>query len=67
MVSFRKEIGKYAVDHTLFNHMYELDTPLCSAKDLDELNKLQDEMQKQGDDDDGAFEILIYVTNFYSR
>ncbi|XP_055698905.1 G protein-activated inward rectifier potassium channel 3 isoform X2 [Phlebotomus papatasi] len=37
VVSFRKETGEYEVDYTLFNNTYEVDTPLCSAKQLDEL------------------------------
>ena len=48
MVSFKKDVGEYAVDHSLFNHTYEVDTPLCSAKDWDELTALQDEMKRQG-------------------
>ncbi|XP_077292459.1 ATP-sensitive inward rectifier potassium channel 12-like [Arctopsyche grandis] len=37
IVSFRKETGEYEVDYTLFNNTYEVDTPLCSARQLDEL------------------------------
>ncbi|SPP80121.1 G protein-activated inward rectifier potassium channel 3 isoform X2 [Drosophila guanche] len=37
VVSFRKETGEYEVDYTLFNNTYDVDTPLCSAKQLDEL------------------------------
>ncbi|CAO1387141.1 unnamed protein product [Diamesa hyperborea] len=36
-VSFKRETGEYEVDYTLFNNTYEVDTPLCSAKQLDEL------------------------------
>lgn len=48
MVSFCKEIGEYAVDHTLFNHTYEVDTPQCSAKELDEFNNLQSKIRNHG-------------------
>ncbi|XP_023036542.1 G protein-activated inward rectifier potassium channel 3 isoform X2 [Drosophila willistoni] len=37
VVSFRKETGEYEVDYTLFNNTYDVDTPLCSAKQLDDL------------------------------
>lgn len=37
VVAFRKETGEYEVDYTLFNSTYEVDTPLCSSKQLDEL------------------------------
>lgn len=43
VVSFRKETGEYEVDYTLFNNTYDVDTPLCSAK---ELNDLKDEYTK---------------------
>ncbi|XP_037050300.1 G protein-activated inward rectifier potassium channel 3 isoform X2 [Bradysia coprophila] len=37
VVTFRKETGEYEVDYTLFNNTYEVDTPLCSSKQLDEV------------------------------
>ncbi|XP_037922076.1 G protein-activated inward rectifier potassium channel 3 isoform X3 [Hermetia illucens] len=37
VVSFRKETGEYEVDYTRFNNTYEVDTPLCSSRQLDEL------------------------------
>ena len=43
LVSFRKDSGQYAVDYSLFNHTYEVDTPLCSSRDLEEFKKLRDE------------------------
>ncbi|CAO1407033.1 unnamed protein product, partial [Diamesa serratosioi] len=43
-VSFKRETGEYEVDYTLFNNTYEVDTPPCSAKQLDEL---RDEEQSQ--------------------
>uniref|UniRef100_A0A034VTG3 ATP-sensitive inward rectifier potassium channel 12 n=1 Tax=Bactrocera dorsalis TaxID=27457 RepID=A0A034VTG3_BACDO len=37
VVSFRKETGEYEVDYTLFNNTYDVDTPLCSARQLDDV------------------------------
>uniref|UniRef100_A0A336LU92 CSON004672 protein n=1 Tax=Culicoides sonorensis TaxID=179676 RepID=A0A336LU92_CULSO len=37
MISFKKETGEYEVDYTLFNNTYEVDTPLCSSRQLDEV------------------------------
>lgn len=37
MIKFRKESGEYEVDYTLFNNTYEVDTPLYSSKQLDEV------------------------------
>lgn len=36
-VTFRKETGEYEVNYAAFNNTYEVDTPLCSAKQLDEV------------------------------
>lgn len=46
MVSFRKDTGEYEVDYTRFNNTYEVDTPLCSAKQLDELRASVSTSQK---------------------
>ncbi|XP_070492013.1 G protein-activated inward rectifier potassium channel 3-like isoform X2 [Chironomus tepperi] len=46
VVSFKRETGEYEVDYTLFNNTYEVDTPLCSAK---ELNEMRAESQSQGE------------------
>lgn len=40
IVSFQNETGEYEVDYALFNSTYEVDTPLCSAKQLDEIRDL---------------------------
>ncbi|XP_055307868.1 inward rectifier potassium channel 2-like [Sitodiplosis mosellana] len=37
VVTFRKDIAEYEVDYQLFNKTYEVDTPLCSAKHLDDV------------------------------
>ncbi|XP_044016938.1 inward rectifier potassium channel 2-like isoform X2 [Aphidius gifuensis] len=37
IITFRKETGEYEVNYTLFNNTYEVDTPLCSAAELDHL------------------------------
>lgn len=36
LVTFKKDTGEYVVDYALFNDTVEVDTPLCSAKQLDE-------------------------------
>lgn len=36
LVTFKKETGEYEVDYAIFNNTVEVDTPLCSAKQLDE-------------------------------
>ncbi|KAJ3645150.1 hypothetical protein Zmor_022834 [Zophobas morio] len=36
LITFKKESGEYEVDYALFNNTVEVDTPLCSAKQLDE-------------------------------
>ncbi|CAH1719716.1 unnamed protein product [Chironomus riparius] len=46
VVSFKRETGEYEVDYTLFNNTYEVDTPLCSAKELTEMRA---ESQSQGE------------------
>uniref|UniRef100_A0ABD2VZU0 Uncharacterized protein n=2 Tax=Trichogramma kaykai TaxID=54128 RepID=A0ABD2VZU0_9HYME len=40
IITFRKETGEYEVDYTLFNNTYEVDTPLCSAAELDHVRAL---------------------------
>ncbi|XP_069685255.1 ATP-sensitive inward rectifier potassium channel 12-like isoform X2 [Periplaneta americana] len=47
LVSFKKETGEYEVDYSLFNNTYEVDTPLCSAKSLDDLKNMQQHQQQQ--------------------
>ncbi|XP_076058166.1 uncharacterized protein LOC143035250 isoform X2 [Oratosquilla oratoria] len=41
LVSFKKDTGEYAVDYSLFNNTYQVNTPLCSARDLDLFNGSQ--------------------------
>ena len=48
VVSFRKETGEYEVDYTLFNDTYDVDTPLCSAKELDDLKEEYSRNNKAG-------------------
>jgi potassium inwardly-rectifying channel subfamily J len=45
LVSFKKETGEYEVDYSLFNNTYEVDTPLCSAKALDDLKNIQQQQR----------------------
>uniref|UniRef100_A0A1B6K9Z9 Uncharacterized protein n=1 Tax=Graphocephala atropunctata TaxID=36148 RepID=A0A1B6K9Z9_9HEMI len=39
LVTFKKETGEHEVDYSLFNDTYEVDTPLCSAMELDNLTQ----------------------------
>ncbi|XP_053982082.1 inward rectifier potassium channel 2-like isoform X1 [Hylaeus volcanicus] len=41
IITFKKETGEYEVNYTLFNNTYEVDTPLCSAADLDKIRSIQ--------------------------
>ncbi|XP_076161601.1 ATP-sensitive inward rectifier potassium channel 12 isoform X3 [Ptiloglossa arizonensis] len=41
IITFKKETGEYEVNYTLFNNTYEVDTPLCSAADLDKIRTIQ--------------------------
>ncbi|XP_072758944.1 G protein-activated inward rectifier potassium channel 3 isoform X2 [Anoplolepis gracilipes] len=41
MISFRKDTGEYEVNYSLFNNTYEVDTPLCSAADLDRIRAIR--------------------------
>lgn len=38
LVTFNKDLGEYAVDYSLFNNTYQVNTPLYSARELDRLN-----------------------------
>ncbi|KAJ8664348.1 hypothetical protein QAD02_006010, partial [Eretmocerus hayati] len=40
IITFRKETGEYEVNYTLFNNTYEVDTPLCSAAELEHVRAL---------------------------
>ncbi|XP_065565765.1 G protein-activated inward rectifier potassium channel 4-like isoform X2 [Artemia franciscana] len=43
MVSLNKNNKTHSVNYKLFDEMDEVDTPLCSAKDLDEVRRLKEE------------------------
>lgn len=40
IITFRKDTGEYEVNYMLFNNTYEVDTPLCSAADLDRIRAM---------------------------
>jgi hypothetical protein len=50
LVSFKKDTGEYEVDYGLFNNTYEVDTPLCSAKALDDLKMAQQQQQQRNNE-----------------
>jgi potassium inwardly-rectifying channel subfamily J len=39
LVNYRREIGEYRVDYSKFNGTYEIDTPMCSARDYYEYQR----------------------------
>uniref|UniRef100_A0A1Q3EZN5 Putative inwardly rectifying k+ channel protein n=1 Tax=Culex tarsalis TaxID=7177 RepID=A0A1Q3EZN5_CULTA len=39
VVTFKRDTGEYEVDYTTFNNTYEVDTPLCSARQLAAVKK----------------------------
>lgn len=41
LVTFKKETGEHEVDYSLFNDTYEVETPVCSAMELDALTEQQ--------------------------
>lgn len=63
VVKFKRDTGEYEVDYTMFNNTYEVDTPLCSARQLHEVKK---ELSKQGlgltDDTDDSSSASAIVT-----
>jgi hypothetical protein len=50
LVSFKKDTGEYEVDYSLFNNTYEVDTPLCSAKALDDLKSAQQQQRQKNNE-----------------
>ncbi len=55
LVSFKKELGEYSVDYSLFNSFYEVDTPLCSQEELEELQTVEQDLKREG--------IILFFTN----
>jgi hypothetical protein len=69
LVSFKKETGEYEVDYSLFNNTYEVDTPLCSAKALDELRNIQQQQQQRHNENQqriGTFYGLFSSLKYFS-
>lgn len=36
------------MDYSLFNSFYEVDTPLCSAEELEEIQEVEQELKREG-------------------
>ncbi|CAL1673652.1 unnamed protein product [Lasius platythorax] len=51
MVSYSKERQGYEVDYSLFNSTTQVDTPLCSGRELAEFYKVQDDFRHGTDGD----------------
>lgn len=50
IVSYNKELQGFEIDYSKFNETYQIDTPLCSAKQLNDIcNKNQTNGQSTGD------------------
>ncbi|XP_029157151.1 G protein-activated inward rectifier potassium channel 3-like isoform X2 [Nylanderia fulva] len=47
IISFRKDTGEYEVNYSLFNNTYEVDTPLCSAADLDRIRTIHRDIKAE--------------------
>ncbi|CAB0032253.1 unnamed protein product [Trichogramma brassicae] len=47
VVSYSKERQGYEVDYSLFDSTQQVDTPLCSGRELAEFYRLQDELRRQ--------------------
>lgn len=48
MVSYNKEQQGYEVDYSKFNETTQVDTPLCSGKELTEFYKVQEDYRGVG-------------------
>lgn len=48
VVSYNKEAQGYEIDYSKFNETIQVDTPLCSAKELAEYYKMQEEYKNSG-------------------
>ncbi|XP_075146817.1 inwardly rectifying potassium channel 1 isoform X3 [Haematobia irritans] len=66
VVSFRKETGEYEVDYTLFNNTYDVDTPLCSSKELDDLKEEYTKNHKSGLDRALSVGLLKHISSVAS-
>ncbi|XP_045116795.1 ATP-sensitive inward rectifier potassium channel 12-like isoform X3 [Portunus trituberculatus] len=49
LVTFNKEFGEYAVDYSLFNNVYQVNTPLYSARELARLNSQESTPEREGE------------------
>ncbi|KAK7081684.1 Inward rectifier potassium channel activity protein [Halocaridina rubra] len=50
LVTFNKNSGQYAVDYSLFNNTYQVNTPLYSARDLERLNSQESTPEREGEE-----------------
>jgi hypothetical protein len=65
IITFRKETGEYEVNYTLFNNTYEVDTPLCSAAELDHVRALH--RAKGGEFRPFYYLVLLSILYFVAR
>ncbi|XP_067005933.2 ATP-sensitive inward rectifier potassium channel 12 isoform X5 [Anabrus simplex] len=50
MVTYNKDRQSYEVNYNKFNNTYNVDTPLCSAKELDDFYRIQQGLRQPADD-----------------
>jgi potassium inwardly-rectifying channel subfamily J len=58
VVSYNKDRQGYEIDYSKFNETTQVDTPLCSAKELHEFYKIHDELRSNATADDNNFTAL---------
>ncbi|OTF72478.1 ATP-sensitive inward rectifier potassium channel 12-like protein [Euroglyphus maynei] len=51
LIRYRHDTGEYLVDYSKFNNTFDVDTPLCSAKELKELRKQNTHNDHDEDDE----------------
>lgn len=47
LIHYRHNTGEYLVDYSKFNHTIQVETPFCSAKELDDKQKREVEVDNQ--------------------
>lgn len=64
LVTFKKETGEHEVDYSLFNDTYEVETPVCSAMELDALTEQQRNRPGQSRDSHSLHTLSAFITDF---
>nr|CAD7397483.1 unnamed protein product [Timema cristinae] len=64
VVEYNKERSGYEVDYSRFNNTQLVDTPLCSARDLEEFYRAQDDCRHPGAALNVVLEMFCHVVLF---